>query len=171
VTMLDRHDAPGRKAAAISNAVDLIDNGNLGIPGQQEISMKRMRWPLRNRLDSTARGNQRLANHLTAEHTLPADLRRAASKQIYLDRLKIKDGEQILYRRAHEGSNKVDMRTQKVLITLETKSKSRYVTIEPGGVSYPAKARHRVTCKTAGSRAGELSKLLDRRVVLDFSNH
>src|SRR5579862_3473262 len=124
--MLDRHDAPCGKAAAIANAVDFIDDGNLGIAGQQEISVQGVRRPLCNRVDRTAGGNQSLADHLAAEHALPADLRRTAAKQIHLDRLKIKDGEQILYGRAHGRPNRsVCMRGfSTVSVTLEAKLKS-----------------------------------------------
>src|SRR5215831_6613353 len=159
--MLDRHDAPRGKAAAIPNAVDLVDNWNLGISGQQEIGMKRMRWPLRDPVDRTAGGNQRLADHLAAEHALPADLRRAASKQIYLDRLKIKDGEQILYRRAHNGPNKLLCERRRVLVTLETKSKSRYVTVQPGVMPRESGASSNPSDASAAC-ASQASWLLDR---------
>ena len=98
--MLDCHDTPRGKAAAVADAVDFVDNGDLGIAGQQEIPMERVRRPLR---DHCAAGSdQRLANDLAAKNPLPADLRRTATKQIYLDGFKIEDGEQILYGRVHE---------------------------------------------------------------------
>jgi hypothetical protein len=65
---------------------------------------------VRNPIDRAAGGNQRLANHLAAKNALPADLRRTASKQIYLDRFKIEDGEQILHGRSHRSSQQVEMR-------------------------------------------------------------
>jgi hypothetical protein len=47
-------------------------------------------------LHGPARGDQRLADHLAAEHPLPALLGRAAAKQVHLDRLEIENGEEIL---------------------------------------------------------------------------
>src|SRR5262245_24126676 len=104
VTVLDRHDPSRGKAAAVPNAVDFVDDGHLGVAGQQKITMERMRRPLRNLVDRAASGNQRLANHLAAKNALPADLRRTASKQIYLYRFKIKNGKQILYGSVHGSS-------------------------------------------------------------------
>ena len=47
------------------------------------------------------RRDQRLADHLAAEHALPADLRAQASEQIHLELLEIEDGEQHFQRAAH----------------------------------------------------------------------
>ena len=44
--------------------------------------MQRMR---RAALDGAHRGDQRLPDHLSAEHALPAVLRRAAAKQVHLE--------------------------------------------------------------------------------------
>src|SRR5215831_5145020 len=99
--MLDRHDAARRKAAAVSNAVDFVDNGDPGIACQQKIAVERVRRTVSNRVDRPAGCNQRLTDDLTAKNALPADLRRTASKQIYLDRFKIEGSEQILNGRVH----------------------------------------------------------------------
>ncbi len=133
VTVLDRHDAARREAAAVANAVDFVDNRDLGVASQQKIAMERMRRPVGNALDGAAGSDQRLANDLAAENTLPARLRRTASKQIYLDRFEIEDGEQILYGRGHRSSQSVSIRYANVThrqawpsvaVTLGTKSKS-----------------------------------------------
>ena len=58
--------------------------------------MQRMRRPFGKVVDRAAGGDQRLADHLAAEHPLPALLRRAAAKQIHLDRLEIEDGDEVL---------------------------------------------------------------------------
>ena len=55
-----------------------------------------MRRPLRQVVDGAAGRNQRLTNDLAAEHPLPALLRRAATKQVHLDRLEIENGDEIL---------------------------------------------------------------------------
>src|SRR5215470_12540154 len=111
MTVLDRHNAPRGEAAAVANAVDFVDNGDLGIAGQQEITMERMRRPVGDLVDCAAGSHQRLANDLAAENALPAHLRRAASKQIYLDRFEIEDGEQIRYSRGHRSSQQVEICT------------------------------------------------------------
>jgi hypothetical protein len=40
-------------------------------------------------VDGAAGRDQRLADHLAAEHALPARLRAAPAKQVYLERLEI----------------------------------------------------------------------------------
>ena len=47
-------------------------------------------------VDRAGGGDQRLADHLAAEHALPADLRAAAAEQIDLERFEIEDGQQVL---------------------------------------------------------------------------
>ena len=42
------------------------------------------------------RGHQGLAEHLPAEHALPALLRAAAAKQVIFQRLQVQYGEQVL---------------------------------------------------------------------------
>src|SRR5215468_426792 len=106
--MLNRHNSSGGEAASIPDPVDFIDDGNFGIAGQQEVSVERMRWPIRNRVHRAAGRNQRLANHLAAKHALPPDLRRTPAKQIYLDGLEIKDSEQILYGGGHKSSHQIE---------------------------------------------------------------
>ena len=46
-------------------------------------------------LDGAGGGDQRLADHLAAEHALPADLRAAAAKQVHLELFEVEDGEQV----------------------------------------------------------------------------
>ena len=55
-----------------------------------------MRRPGRDVIDGAAGGDQRLADHLAAEHPLPARLRRAAAKQIQFERLEIENVEKLL---------------------------------------------------------------------------
>ena len=47
--------------------------------------------------------DQRLADHLAAEHALPADLRAQAAKQILLELFEIEDGEQLFDLGAYYG--------------------------------------------------------------------
>ena len=55
-----------------------------------------MRLPLGQVVDGAAGRDQRLADDLAAEYPLPALLRRAAAKQVHLDRFEIEDGDEIL---------------------------------------------------------------------------
>ena len=70
--------------------------------------MERVRRPLRHAFDGAAGRDQRLADHLAAEHALPADLGRAAAKQIHLDRLEIENGEKILDGGGHAAVTPTD---------------------------------------------------------------
>ena len=92
VAVLDRGDAPGRIALAVAQPLDLVDDRNLRIAGQDEIAMDRMRQPA---LDGAARRHHRLSDHLPAEHPLPARLRAVAAEQVHLERLEIEDGNQV----------------------------------------------------------------------------
>src|SRR6516164_4432102 len=77
--VLDRDHAPRGEALAVADAVDLVDDRHLGVAGEQEIGVQRVRRPARH-VDGAAGGNKRLPDHLPAEHALPADLRRAAAE-------------------------------------------------------------------------------------------
>ena len=54
--------------------------------------MERMRQQA---LDGAAGRDHGLADHLAAEHALPARLRAAAAEQIHLERFEVKDGQQV----------------------------------------------------------------------------
>ncbi len=94
--VLDRLDVARGEALAVADAVDLVDDRHFGIAAEQEIGVQRMRRPRRHVLDGAAGGDQRLADHLAAEHPLPARLRRAAAEQVHLQRLEIENVEDFL---------------------------------------------------------------------------
>ena len=73
--------------------------GTAGIARPQEIGVQRMR---RAAVDGAAGRDQRLADHLPAEHALPADLRARAAEQILLERLEVEDGEKLVEGAAHD---------------------------------------------------------------------
>src|SRR5262245_37214201 len=99
--MLDRNHTARGEAAAVADAINLIDDGNLRVAAQQEICVKGVRGPVLDIFDGAAGGDQRLTDHLTAEYPLPPDLRRTPPKQIRLELLEIEDGKQILHSGGH----------------------------------------------------------------------
>ena len=71
--MLARGHAPRGEAPAVAEAVDVVDDGDFGIAGQEKISVHGMRRTAG--VDRAHRGDQRLADHLAAIDPLPAGLR------------------------------------------------------------------------------------------------
>ena len=69
MAVLARGDAPCGEALAVTDAIDVVDDRNLAIARQQEIGVHGMR---RSCLHRAHCGDQRLADHLAAEHALPA---------------------------------------------------------------------------------------------------
>src|SRR6476660_9499266 len=100
LAMLDRNHAAGGKAAAIADAVDIVDDRHRRIPGPEEIGVERMSVTV---LDGATGGDQRLADHLAAEDTLPAHLRAHAAKQVLLERLDVEDRKKLVESAAHEA--------------------------------------------------------------------
>ena len=88
--MLNCDAAPCREAPAITNAVNLVDNGRRCVAGQDEISVQGVRRAVR--LDRAGRGDERLRDYKTAESTLAPRLGRAAPEEIQLKLFQVKDG-------------------------------------------------------------------------------
>src|SRR3954447_17992781 len=86
LTVLDRDDAPRGEALAVAAAVDLVNDRHLGIAADEEIRVQRM-W--RAALHGADRRDQRLPDHLSAEHALPAILWAPPAKQVHLDLLEV----------------------------------------------------------------------------------
>ena len=76
--MLDRHHAARREALAVPDPIHLVDDRHLGVAAYQEIGVQRMR---RAAFHGASGGDQRLPDHLPAEHALPTVLRRAAANK------------------------------------------------------------------------------------------
>jgi hypothetical protein len=71
VPVLDRDHATRGEALAVADAVHLVDDRHLRIAADQEIRVHRMR---RTAFHGAAGRDQRLPDHLAAEHALPAVL-------------------------------------------------------------------------------------------------
>ncbi len=92
--VLDRLDAPCREAAAVADALHLVDDRMRRIAGEQKVTMKRMRRAgLAHR---PPRRHESLAQHLPAIDALPAGLRAYAAKQILLESLEVEDGKKLV---------------------------------------------------------------------------
>src|SRR5262245_12391639 len=92
--MLNGDHAPRREAPAVTDAIDLVEDGNLGIAGTQEIGVQRMAKPLR--LDRARGGDERLRDHLTTKDALPRFLWRDTAEDVDLDRLEIEEREKCI---------------------------------------------------------------------------
>ena len=92
LAVLDRLHPPRGEALAVAHALDVVDDRNLGIAGEQEIGVQRMRRPLLD-VDGAAGRDQRLADHLAAEHPLPGHLRRAPAEHVHLELFEVEDVE------------------------------------------------------------------------------
>ena len=79
--MLDRDHPARREAAAIPNAVDLINDGNLGVARQKKIGVQRVREPFLI-VNRTVCRNESLADDLPPKDALPPILRTAATEQV-----------------------------------------------------------------------------------------
>ena len=94
--MLDGLDAAGGEAAAIADALDVVDDGPRGVAGEQEVPVQRVHRPAR--VDRARRRHQRLAQHLAAEDALPALVAAGAAEQVVLQRLEVEGGEESVQR-------------------------------------------------------------------------
>ena len=86
-------DAPGREGAPVADALDDIVDRRVGIAGTQEISMQRMAVAFRN---GAGRRDQRLAQNLAAEDSLPARIIAATAEAVVVDGFEIQNGQEIV---------------------------------------------------------------------------
>src|SRR5262245_39704018 len=94
MTVLTRRDATRRKAFAVTDAVDVIDDWNFWIARQQEVGVHRV-WRATG-IDGAYRRDESLADHLTTKDPLPANLRRAAAEQVHFEGFEVENIEQVL---------------------------------------------------------------------------
>jgi hypothetical protein len=100
--VLDRFHAARRKAAAVADAIDLIDDRYLRIAGQNEVGVQRMD---KTGLDRACRRDERLADHLSAEDALPADLRAHAAIEVHFQPFEVENFNQGLNGIGHAKSS------------------------------------------------------------------
>src|SRR3954447_4095944 len=80
LAVLDADDAAGGEAAAVTDAVDLVQDGDRRITRPEGVSMERMRGAMVI-LNRPRRRHERLAGDLTTENALTVLVRRAAAKE------------------------------------------------------------------------------------------
>ena len=93
--VLDRFHPPRGEAAAVADALHVVDDRLGGIARQQEVAVHGMGDAvLGNRAHG---GDQGLPQHLPAIHPLPTFFRPAASEQVLFERLQVQYREQMIY--------------------------------------------------------------------------
>ncbi len=93
--VLDGHHAPGREAAPVPAAIDVVDDGRFRIAGAQEVGVQRVDQAT---LDRLAGRQDRLGQDLPTEHARRPDVAACAPKQVDLERLKPHQVQQFLDR-------------------------------------------------------------------------
>ena len=68
-TVLDRHDTAGREAAAVADAIDLVQDRQGRVARAQEVGVERMHQA-GVLVDRAGRSDERLPGHLATEHAL-----------------------------------------------------------------------------------------------------
>ena len=90
--VLDGDDAPGREAAAVARAVNLVDDRLGHVTAAQEIRVQRMGdAPVHGVLC----GGQRLAQHLSTEHLGAPDVPAVAAEDVVLDAIQLQKRDQV----------------------------------------------------------------------------
>ena len=98
--VLDRDDAPGREAAAVADAVDLVDDRDRGSPGRRKYACSECTSPR-----STVRpaAIERLPRDLAAEHPLAVLVGAQPAEEVDLELFELQQVDQVVERRAHAG--------------------------------------------------------------------
>ena len=98
LAVLDRDDAAVAEALAVARELDLVDDRRIDVARHEEVRVQRVHVAI---LDGVARGRQRLAEHLAAEHARAAQVAALAAKDPILDALELEQLEEIGEDRAH----------------------------------------------------------------------
>ena len=93
LALLAGDDAPGREAAAVSQPLDLEQDRLVGIAAEQKICVQGMGVAAG---DGALGRDQRLGQHLPAEHPLPAVQRRMADEPVVARRRKVEQGDEFV---------------------------------------------------------------------------
>src|SRR4051812_39304840 len=91
--MLDAGDAPRRKALAVAQAIDKVDDGRLEISRQNEIAVQRMCFA--RAFHGSARRHERLREHLPAKNAPGAEVSVVAAVDVALERLELEEMDEV----------------------------------------------------------------------------
>ena len=86
LAVLLRNDAPSRERAAVTDSIDVVDDGDRGVALAKEIPVKRVSDSAFHR---TTRSDQRLSRHEPAEDPRPSIVRAETPEEIDVERLEI----------------------------------------------------------------------------------
>ncbi len=96
--VLNGHHAPGRKGAAVADAVHLVEDGHGGVAGPQEVRVQRVHTPV---VHGSSRRHQCLTGDLTAEDALAFLVELGAPEDVDLNGLEVEEVDQEVKRCAH----------------------------------------------------------------------
>ncbi|CAN1723545.1 protein of unknown function [Hyphomicrobium sp. 1Nfss2.1] len=94
--VLNRLNPPGGEAAAVADALDIVEDWTRGIAGEQEVAVQGVHQPAG--LYGACRGHQRLPEHLPPEDTLPALYAARAEEEVVLDGFEVERPEEVVER-------------------------------------------------------------------------
>ena len=84
---------PGAERPAVAGPLDVVDDRHVGVTGTQEVRVQGVDRPPG--FHRSARGDQRLAGDLAAEHPLQPGLRLPATEEVVLDLLQVEELEEL----------------------------------------------------------------------------
>jgi hypothetical protein len=96
--VLDGDDAARGEGAPVADAVDLEEDGHVGLAGPQEVGVQRVHQPV---LDGAPRRDQRLPGDLPAEDALAFLGGAGPTEDVLLDLLQVEDAQQLVERLGH----------------------------------------------------------------------
>ena len=96
--MLDRLHAPGAEAAAVPDAIDLVDDRRRHVAWEQEVPVQRVRQPV---VDRPRRRHQGLTDHLAPEDAFSSVIAGLTAKEVHLEPLEIELADQVCEGRIH----------------------------------------------------------------------
>jgi hypothetical protein len=97
---LDRLYTTGAEAAAIADAIDVVDNRLDHVARAQEVGVQGMRGLA---VHGTGCRDQRLADDLSAEHAFAAEIARLSAEQVFLELFEVEQVYEVLQDAVHDG--------------------------------------------------------------------
>jgi hypothetical protein len=95
LAVLNRDNASGREAFAVSDAVDVVQDGGSRVAWTQEVCVQRVHATV-TVVDGAGGSHEGLAGDLAAKDSLTIFLRRTASEHVDFDGFEVKKGDQVV---------------------------------------------------------------------------